>query len=329
MTSVPYLTWNNFRDTVLVAGQRRVHRLSEAPRIDVLADGVSKRIGLVIERRNTSAIPAELAKLSEIHVESLTQDGSPFLYIYTDSQNLDREFYHLAMAIADHVLVEKRDALDAASYELARFDALLAGKDLLSAERQIGLLGELLFLEELMMSKGSGAVGAWTGPTGEPHDFRLGDDEFEVKTTTGSKRIHTVNGEEQLVPSLGCRLYITSIVLGPPGEGADFTLRDRVAAITARLRNARESEVFTQGLRSVGYAEHESAHYDRRFSLRRRLALVPVNDSLPALTRPVIQAALGQQAIRIDRISYGLNVEGLEHEKGSDVFQRVMSGAVI
>ncbi|MBK6456063.1 MAG: PD-(D/E)XK motif protein [Gemmatimonadetes bacterium] len=130
---------------------------------------------------------------------------------------MQRQFYHFAVAVSGKDS-ERWPLGDRSGHAGTQcFSHLFEQTPLLSTERQIGLLGELLFLERLMSRIGSDAVDAWMGPLAEPHDFRVGSREYEIKTTTASHRVHTVHGTEQLVPSLGCSLSVISILVGPPG----------------------------------------------------------------------------------------------------------------
>src|SRR5205823_6408923 len=111
-------------------------------------------------------------------------------------------------------------------------------KTVLGIERQIGLIGELLFLERLVSKFGTSTLSSWIGPWGEPHDFRLQSREFEVKTTVSPQRVHIINGAEQLVASSGCSLSLVSVLLGPPGAGSGFSLTDIVARLQVRFSTA-------------------------------------------------------------------------------------------
>src|SRR5262249_32261137 len=160
---------------------------------------------------------AELSRLVAVTITDLNRNGRNFIEVATTTASLYRQFYHFSVAVAERIIVEKHSPLEAIALELKCFADLLETKPLLSLERQIGLIGELVFLERLVQKIGTRAVEAWIGWMPEPHDFRLDTREFEVKTTTSAQRIHTINGIEQLVPSNECTLHLVSVMLGPPG----------------------------------------------------------------------------------------------------------------
>jgi hypothetical protein len=325
MRSAIHLSWDNFKETVLVPGEKRVHRITDEPRIDVFGDGTTNRIGVVLEIAPEVAVPASISKLASVGTRTFTVEGRHLLEVSTGKSSLHHEFYHLATAIAERVILHSQRPLDAVTSELDAFAMLLETKSLLGTEREIGLLGELLFLEELVLRNGVGMLYSWIGPSAEPHDFKVGAHEFEVKTTLSSRRIHWINGMEQLLPSAGCQLYLVSVVLGPPGAAAAFSLSSIAAKLTKVFANNREQSLKLEALlASCDFSLADSAHYTRQFALRRPLGIVPIDVSFPAITRRIIQDILGPPATRVDSLSYAVNVEGLEHEHGSDDFEAAM-----
>ena len=196
--------------------------------------------------------------------------------------------------------------------ELECFADLLSATPLLSRERQIGLVGELMVLTRLTEIHGPVAVNSWIGPIREPHDFRAAHTEFEVKTTMGVHRVHRINGDAQLLPSNGRELYLVSIVLAPAGGGAGLTLSDQVDDLFSQFgRDTAHGRTFREGLKDAGYFEEDRQHYTFRYTQRRSFAFVPVSDGFPALTLDAIGRALGESAHRIEFVSYDVNVEAL------------------
>jgi len=326
MSAPDHLSWQNFRSTVFVRGQQRVHRVTDSPCIEVFGDGVRNRIGILLETAPGTPVPPEFSKLALIGTRTVHQKGREFLEVATATSSLQRQFYHFAVAVAERVIVEKRPAVEAVGLELQCFTDLLEEKPILGIERQIGLAGELLFLERLIARRGVSALDAWFGPIGEPHDFRLEAREFEVKTTISPHRIHTIHGTEQLVASQGCTLYLVSVLLGPPGTSKGFSLPEKVTELSAKFASAAARlNQFMAALEACGFHDADSGHYTRRFAVRRPMGLVRVDESCPAITRPIIQAALGPLAPRIESLQYDVSVEGLEREDGTVEFETAVS----
>lgn len=323
--SLNQLSWENFRSTVFRRGQQRVHRVTDSPYIEVFGDGVRDRIGIWLEVPAGTPAPLEVSKLAFITAHTFSREGRELLEIATATPSLHRQFYHFAIAVAERVTVEKRPAPEAVSLELQCFADLLEEKPLLGIERQLGLLGELMFLERLVAKGGLVALDSWVGPMGEPHDFRIEGREFEVKTTVSPRRIHTIHGTEQLVPSKGCSLYLISILLGPPGASDGFSLSDTVARLSEQFAAVPSRlNQFTAGLAAAGFRDADSPQYTRQFAMRRPLGLACVDDTFPAITRPTIQSALGPLAPRIESLQYEVDIEGLEYEEGTMDFEGML-----
>jgi hypothetical protein len=320
------MSWENFRATVLVSGQQRVHRVAESPLIELFSDGAANRIGLLVETPDSAAIPPDLARLTFISARTVTHPGHSFLELSTSATSLHRQFYHFAVAVAERVIVDRLPAPEAVALELKCFTDLLTEKSLLGIERQIGLLGELVFLERLIRVLGPSALDSWLGPLGEPHDFRLQSQEFEVKTTVAPQRIHIIHGTEQLLPSAGCSLSLISVLLGPPGADTGFSLAEKVAYLSAGFASTPPLTTrFSAALESSGYKTADAAQYTRHFILRRPMGIIAVGKPFPALTRQTIQNALGPMAPRIESLQYEVNVEGLEQEDGTSGFDDVIA----
>ena len=114
---------------------------------------------------------------------------------------------------------------------VARHRDIFASRGAMTTEKEVGLLGELLFLEFLIHQIGAGpAISAWQGPLSEEHDFTFDSVHVEVKSTSSERRRHIINGLDQLVPLRGVPLSLLSIQFtrtsptggrtrGPPRSG--------------------------------------------------------------------------------------------------------------
>ncbi|MCX6132980.1 MAG: PD-(D/E)XK motif protein [Ignavibacteriales bacterium] len=321
MKKPAYISWQNFCATIIVEGEQRTHKVSNSPRVDFFWDGQGRRVGLWLETASDTTLSPELLKLSFVDLDVVKVGTRNFLEIATTSKSLRRQFYHFAVAVTEKMLSGEVSALDAVTAELQCFAELLAERLVLGVERQIGLLGELLFLERLTASKGIQMLDCWVGPDAEPHDFRVDTREFEVKTTVAPKRVHIIHGAEQLVASKDCSLFLLSVILGPPGDSSSFSLAGKVRDVERLFTaNAARKKRFFEKLEKAGLRKTDLAHYGRKYSFRRALAIIPVDNKFPALTRPVIQKAIGSLSQRIESMQYAVNLEGLEKEDGSPQF---------
>jgi hypothetical protein len=325
MKKLHLLSWDNFCSSIIVEGEQRVHRVSESPLVELFSDGIDKKIGIWIQLDAAEIIPPEMQTLSVISIRTFTRESCPALEVASSAPQVRRQFYHFAVAVAERIVIEKARAIDAVASELQSFAVMLEEKSLLAIQQQLGLLGELLVLERLAARDGPAALDAWVGPQAEPHDFRIDDREYEVKTTITSRRVHTINGDEQLVPSKDCSLFLVSIVLAPAGKSKGFSLPDKADAVCAHLASmpSRLNQFFTV-IKQAGLSKEEYPLYARRYALRRPFAVVPINQAFPTLTRREIRQVLGDASKRIEALHYNVNVEGLEIEEGQPGFADIL-----
>lgn len=69
----------------------------------------------------------------------------------------------------------------------------------LKQSQEIGLYGELLYLDNLIDKKDESAINYWLGPNRNRHDFELNDIGYEVKSTLKQKNVSiTISSEVQL-----------------------------------------------------------------------------------------------------------------------------------
>lgn len=117
---------------------------------------------------------------------------------------LDRVFGEVADEIVSRISAG-HGAIRAFASTLGEFRMLLVPRSSsVQAERLVGLLGELLLLEELLDIEPS-ATDLWRGPLGDRHDFRGGVLAAEVKTTsrTANQVLHVTSIDQLLEPAGG------------------------------------------------------------------------------------------------------------------------------
>jgi hypothetical protein len=328
-SSTRHLGWEGFQ-TLIAAGPPAVEPIAGEPAVELFTDAHGARIGL-----RTPSLGLELppSPLVEIDVRSVVFDDEPsVIEVSTKNQNLYRDFYAFACAVADRLQVDHLPADGAIAQSLDAWSALLERLVVLSFEKQIGLLGELWALERVAAAYGfEFALQSWKGTDAEEHDFSLPAHELEVKTTGGERRVHIVSGLTQLVPNPNRPLYILSVQLTDAGGADDgWTLSERVEELGTRIRElgiAAES-AFRRRLEQAGWQDSHREHYRRRFRLRAHSVLVPVDAACPAIV-PTTRQALGKdRTSRISQVSYRIDVTGLGFEDGTPEFLSILPGAI-
>ncbi len=135
----------------------------------------------------------------------------------------------------------------------------------LSEEGQIGLIGELFVLDELISNlKGSkdDFLKAWKGPLRGKHDFSLSKGSIEVKTSIGDfDRKFNIHGEDQLEIEKGKQLYLINPVMEIDENGKNINFY--VNKIKTKLGHSNSTIVkFDHLLASYGYHFFHHEYYE-------------------------------------------------------------------
>lgn len=312
------ITWEEFQ-IYLDPSIPGVHRIPGEPPADLFVDSGGKRIGLRIPVQQDDTIAP--IQLTEVDSEIVTIAGIKHLQISTTSRGLFRDFLTFAQSVADQVQLEGLSPITAVFKTLEGWRDLLSASSLMSEERQVGLWGELWVLERLMIKLGHNAVSAWTGPARELHDFRVGNQEFEVKTTRGQRRVHMINGLDQLTPSPGHALYLVSIRIEIGGEGSGVSLANRVEQIRGNIpQPSTPRSLFESRLDQTGYRDEDSHAYDTQYQLGDQVMVVTIDDRFPKISRAHLDSVLGDHSHRIDDVRYRVDVQGMGIPTSSSEF---------
>lgn len=318
-----HLEWRHFRE-LIEQGIPAVQPVSGSPEVLVFVDEAGSRIGLRIAVLGEQLV--EPSPVAEINVGLVVIGGQKLLEISTRASGLFAEFYALLEELADRMQLRGDTPEAAFRTTLANWKALLRPTERMSDEQRLGMFGELLVLDRVLAVKGAPAIAAWTGPLGEPHDFRIGTQEIEVKTTSSRKRIHLISSLEQLEPSPNRALHLLSIQLEPAGNDAGLALPELVDHVRARLpASSVERQMFETSL-LVGwrFSDVHAPLYRERFQLRTPAVLLAVTGDLPRITPALIAQLPGSN--RISDVQYRLAVDGLGYPDGSAEFAAVLPG---
>ncbi|WP_105031132.1 PD-(D/E)XK motif protein [Arthrobacter ruber] len=140
-------------------------------------------------------------------------------------------------------------ALDDTYYAWRELLAEKVSPQLLTAEKQIGLLGELAVLTQLLSVGAPRSLGYWTGPLNSQHDFRCGEDALEVKSTfTREGRRAKVSGALQLCAPEEGSLYLAWYRFEPSIGGKSVPM-----AVQEALEIGADRAIMKALLRRAGY----------------------------------------------------------------------------
>jgi hypothetical protein len=135
----------------------------------------------------------------------------------------ERVFTPFCKEIIEAVVIQNREASRAVAATVRAWQsAWKPVRQEMDKATQVGLYGELIVLRYLLIpSLGTSAVGCWSGPDSERHDFVLDRLHIEVKTTRKSRAEHEISRMDQLHVPAGKELLLVSIQLEETIGGAD------------------------------------------------------------------------------------------------------------
>lgn len=150
-------------------------------------------------------------------------------------------------------------------------DFFLSDKDLLmSPERQQGLYGELLFLEECLEELGESAVSHWAGSNDETHDFYIASNAVEVKTTgTQAPYFAHISSEYQLDNSdVPGKLFLRFYAFRK-SQSTGEKLPEIIARIRQHLFASQNTlQQFNTKVQKYGYLDEAAEHYTTGYFVR-------------------------------------------------------------
>jgi hypothetical protein len=188
-------------------------------------------------------------------------------------------------------------------------------REILTEEEQIGLICELLILQKLCQINPSLSLKSWTGPLGEKYDFNFTNLAIEVKGTRSSKRIHIINGLDQLSTPRDKQLAFISFLLISSDNPASINLPFLIESLKDMYFNNKPELTikFYELISNAGYNPIYSEEY-KKFNVEILESTVyEVNSEFPRLTSDMLIEPLSP---RVSSVKYNLSLEGL---KGIDI----------
>lgn len=176
-----------------------------------------------------------------------------------------------------------------------------SGERGLSREVQIGLIGELRFLE-LVLDAGCAAhdaVAAWQGPLGANHDFRTGAHSVEVKATSGNSptRVRIAN-ELQLDDCSLESLHLLHLWF-EQSAGSGVSLPGLIDRLYQRLPEA-VAEQLRDRLLQVGYHQvHRDMYEETKYAERAR-NYYRVDDAFPRVRPAILMMGVSEVEYTVD-----------------------------
>lgn len=163
-----------------------------------------------------------------------------------------------------------------------------------------GLLGELLFLQQLLPVYGAAAsLEGWRGPLGADHDFELHDSWYEIKTTGAASGRVTITSLEQLNGVSSGMLVIQRLDKCSTQQPGALSLDKVVADIFAEIEDTPQAAALLET--NLEFAEYDagSAEAVQPYLFSARSAYT-IDDSFPCLRRTAVPTAVAAASYELD-----------------------------
>lgn len=231
----------------------------------LLIDGASTEVSIGVDSRGWLHLltptsmqePAEKpADLNCLRIRHRVLEGSAVIELSAPPSH-ERVFTPFCREIIEAVVIDKREASRAIAATVRAWQsAWKPVRQEMDKATQVGLFGELIVLRYLLIpSLGTSAVGCWSGPDFERHDFVLDRLHIEVKTTRKSRAEHEISRLDQLHVPAGKELLLVSVQLEETIGGAD-TLATQTDVIVDLLRaDPAALDSFMAKMVNVGWSD--------------------------------------------------------------------------
>lgn len=221
---------------------------------------------------------------SAVHLIEITHDGMTYIAARCNNPNLNNVFTYFSLALLDHVTHGETSPSRAAIITLNQWRKLLEDAPdplMLSENKTIGLLAELLFLEEILKKQHHLNTDIWTGPSRSQHDFRCGCISIEVKASKLREgREISISSLAQLTPPVEGDLYLAfyRFESAPNGES--------ISAVVERILNLGIApQTLIQELHKVGYTlDDDPLVAENTYLLTEHRIYDTQSDSFPKIT---------------------------------------------
>ena len=169
----------------------------------------------------------------------------------------------------------------------------------LSESEIIGLVGEIYFLQDVMVEKYGidRALEAFIGVDKAHKDFEIDDTWYEVKAIHNGVRAVKISSIEQLDANTTGQLEIITLDQGTPGTDGNITLNSIIKLFKKHLNQTQLLD-FDEKLRKANYVEDE--RYDDYNYLFIKRDEYRVNNEFPRITSGMLPMGITKAGYEID-----------------------------
>lgn len=253
-----------------------------------------------IELRS-SFVPKKIVGTSAIEVNQYKNDEYNTIRFSLCDEEISELFYKFCEDLIEQTreLSSERDGYNIICNRFFQWKKLFVPKRLgmLSEIEIMGLIGEILFFQELVSSIGvSAALSAWSGQELTHKDFSYEDSWYEVKTINRGKQTVKISSLEQLESEKDGTLVVYSIEKMSEAYNG-ITLNRIVLETLSTIVDDENRDAFLAKVALHGY-EYNS-YYDSFVYELSDSAKYIVNNSFPKLTRASVPIQIAKVAYEI------------------------------
>lgn len=225
-------------------------------------------------------------------------------------------FYDFCCTLRDTVKTAQNSAgaVFLCFQHIRRWKNFLSGaRHILSPQKIRGLVGELLFFEQLLHAgyEAPKVIEAWAGPEGGNQDFIIDDAAIEIKIISGLEHNKIRISSEDQLETVRTNLYLKIFRFIEADKSDDsFSLYSLVDTLTRKINQTNPCYDFHNRLSSAGYTP--MLYYDKLFFKGPEQSTFEVTDDFPKLVRLALP-------IDISNVLYDLSLDSIAAFKCVDI----------
>ncbi|MFZ6746480.1 PD-(D/E)XK motif protein [Undibacterium sp. JH2W] len=247
----------------------------------------------------TSVAPHALFELGGMRFQLISDDTGTLLVLSLEDDSRRDLFSTICADVV--AAASQEDDIEALDQFLARLDAwrqfLRDCRSGLSRSDTIGLIGELLVLEQLL-SISSKHLSTWQAPNDGLHDFHRDGHALEAKTSLGPASSITISKLDQLDTSGLRRLDLLNVRLIEAPEGR--SLQNIITTIAERLPDEGARRTFKNALLRRGLMPDDNAALLTPKVELRTIVTYTVSQNFPRLVRMNLPIAITEASYTLD-----------------------------
>ena len=223
-------------------------------------------------------------------------------------------FVNVMKDVCDNLeFVDKRGGVSTIKYTLQKWSVFFQfEKDyVLSANVQQGLYSELTVLEKMIKKNGNKALAYWTGYNSESHDFYIGKDAVEIKSSSAKEPEKVKISNEYQLDDSGVMGLLYLLYLSIKKSEVDGEMLPEIVERIMIQLDCSQKEMFKEKLLKVGYVYSMPELYTHHFRVREESCFM-VKGNFPRITPKNIHKGIGavEYVVSLDACrSYMIEIE--------------------